>query len=823
MKNSIKLIPIIVLIALQFNSYGQLQRANRYFDLYRFSKAIPLYKKVIAKGPLEKSNEAVVKLADCYRYINNPQEARSWYARAVEIVPVVPVNYLYLGQALRQLESYKDAKAAFEKYAQLVVDDPRGKTYAAFCDWAIKNKYAVSKVLEIKNEEALNTKWSDFSPVIYKDGIVFTSDRVSDAKTDLTYKWTDNDYLDLFLSKPKYFQDYWTDMTEPKTLSNSYEQLYHDGPAVFSKDGKMVIISRTDRKNVKVAKDKIKTHVVKMFFADITDDKNPKFKPFFLNADEYSVAHPTLSPDGKTMIFSSDKPGGFGESDLYMCVWANDNWTNLVNLGQKINSLGNEVFPTMVNDTTLLFASDGYAGFGGLDIFISNKKGGEWTEPRNLMKPINSSWDDFGILFFEDMKHGFFSSNRPGGKGLDDIYAFRNFGIADPENADTLNKALISGYVKDKSTGQPIDQATVFLLNPQTGKVKILKTNPEGLYKTTVDRPAEYLVKAMQKNYIFDCLPWNISKIEPNKNMIAPRDLLLDKLDMNKTFVLNNIYYDLDEYFIREDAKPELNKVIKIMQDNPALIAELSSHTDSRASFSYNNTLSTNRANAAVDYIVSNGGILPGRLLARGYGEYRLTNNCKDGVTCSEEEHQLNRRTEFKVLGFSTPTNRGQFDPTKFVDGEVIDIKFLPDFFFDPCDLKVSESPLDVSGKRTYVTKYQQPVQKISVPAYHIVAKGETLYSIAKMYGMTVDKLKTLNGIQDDKIIPGQKLKLEGKMTIPMQSQTNSIVNPGYHTVMAGETLGRIAKKYNISIDKLRILNQIQDNQITVGQKLLLE
>ena len=410
MKNKIKLLLLIVLIATQSNSFGQLKKANQYFELYRFAKAIPLYQKVIEKGSEAKRNEATVKIADCYRLINNPQEARSWYARAVENIASAPINYLYLGKAWCELENYTEAKAAFEKYRQLVPDDPKGSLYVKYCDWANENKKVGFTVTEIKNEESLNSQWSDFCPVIYKDGIVFTSDRVSDTKTDLTYKWTDNDYLDLYVSNPKYYKDFWSDMTLPKNLNNGYEQSYHDGPAVFSADGNMVVITRTDRKNVKTSKDKVKTHVVKLFYADVVNGKEPKFIPFFLNSDDYSVAHPTLSPDAKTMIFSSDKPGGSGESDLYMCKWENDTWADAVNLGEKINTMGNEEFPTLVNDTILLFASDGHPGFGGLDIFISYKKGDEWSEPKNLMKPINSSYDDFGILMFNDLKTGYFSS-----------------------------------------------------------------------------------------------------------------------------------------------------------------------------------------------------------------------------------------------------------------------------------------------------------------------------------------------------------------------------------------------------------------------------
>jgi outer membrane protein OmpA-like peptidoglycan-associated protein/LysM repeat protein len=791
MKKRIKLIPIIVLMVIQFSSYGQMERANRYFDLYRFAKAIPLYEKVVKHGKEADQRKATIKIADCYRLLNNAIEARSWYARVVEITGIEPINYFYLGCAQMELENYTDAKTSFEHYGLVVPNDVRGKQYAVFCEWAEKNK-AVTSNSEIKNMKSLNTQWSDFSPVLYKDGIVFTSDRISSAKTDIPYKWTGNGYLDLYTSQPRYFKDYWSDMTEAANLNKGYQQMYHDGPAAFSKDGKFVVISRTNLKNVKIAEDKIKTHVVKLFYADIEEGVEPKFKPFFINSDEYSVAHATLSADGKTMIFSSDKPNGYGESDLYICKRDKDSWGYPANLGQKINTFGNEVFPYLVNDTTLLFSSNGHPGYGGLDIFISYKKDTSWTEPKNLMKPINSSYDDFGILMFDDLKSGFFSSNRPDGVGLDDIYAFRaaETNVAEKQTEVQLQaktetgRSLLTGYVKDKITNLPLDNATVFVCNMQNGKISVLKTDENGLYKTYVDQPANYLVKAMQTNYIADCFPWTLKTIYPDKTLSAYRDLILDKLDLNKTLVYNSIYYDFDKYLIRDDAKPELNKIIKIMQDNPNIIAELSSHTDSRGKADYNMMLSQNRANAAVDYIINTGGLMPGRMIAKGYGETKLTNKCKDGVKCTDEEHQMNRRTEFKVIGINQVSVKGQFDPGKYIAGEIIDVKSLPDFFFNPCDETYKEKqelsivkPEDVinsqpdiivrsnavnmikqQDQETVVVK-EKPVDVEALTQYHIVVAGETLYSIANKYNMPVQKLIMLNKLQDnDKISAGQKL-----------------------------------------------------------------
>ncbi|MDO9254148.1 MAG: OmpA family protein, partial [Bacteroidales bacterium] len=290
--------------------------------------------------------------------------------------------------------------------------------------------------------------------------------------------------------------------------------------------------------------------------------------------------------------------------------------------------------------------------------------------------PINGSFDDFTIAYATGDKSGFFSSNRPEGVGSDDIYAFR---IPQP-----VLPAFITGFVKDKTTMLPMAGATVFLYDPSTGNVKALKTGADGMYKAVVVKPSGYVVKAMMPNYIADCSPFDLNEIIPGTTSTAPRDLLLEKLTINKTFTIENIYYDFDKYNIRDDAKTELDKLVQIMNENPVNV-ELGSHTDSRGSVSYNDKLSQKRAESAVKYIISSN-IDKTRIIAKGYGEQQLVNKCADGVICSPAEHQANRRTEFKVTSLTvSATVPDQFDPTIYSEGQDLFAKMLPVDFFGNC------------------------------------------------------------------------------------------------------------------------------------------
>jgi len=659
------------------------KRAQKKMKLYNYTRAIHILSKTVEKPKYQ--DAAIPLLAECYRMQRDVFNTKAWYGKAVNLPGAEPVWCLYYAQALRNTGEYEKAREMFLKYAQLKPGDNSGPLYAAYCDSILGPWKSRIPAFEIKSVNNINSPQSDFGPAFYAGELVFASDRNTEID-ESNYGWTGRGYLDILDARPEAPNEFWGDMKEPSSFKGRFNQSFHDGPAAFQGD-KQVYFTRTFRDKAK-KQDKIRTNLLKTFYATSTDGKWSELKPFFLNSPDYSVGHPAISPDGSILCFVSDMPGGLGGTDLWICKKTGDDWGKPENMGSGINTPENEMFPSIQPDGTLLYSSDGLPGYGSLDIYTASFNNGKWARPVNLGTPLNSSFDDFAMNYAPGAKNGFFSSNRPGGLGNDDIYGFRKLDIPEPviiKPAEVIPEpSYISGFVKDKTTLKPIEGATVFILNPNTGKVFVQKTDPDGMYKIVVDRPADFTIKAMMPRTIADCLPFTLAEFKPGVTTRVPRDLLLDKLEINKTFKIDNIYYDFNKFNIRADARPELDKLVRIMNEN-SINVELGSHTDSRGSFAYNDKLSQNRAQSAVDYIVSQG-INSSRIKAKGYGEHQLTNKCADGIKCSDEEHQANRRTEFKVLGYSAPANiPDQFDPNKFNNGEELDARLMPGGFFNPC------------------------------------------------------------------------------------------------------------------------------------------
>jgi len=670
---------------------AQLHSANKMFSLYRYSEAIPLYLKVVAKeSDPALLREASARLADCYRLTNDVDKAAEWYSKVVQSDSTDPLNYLYLGQALQGKGEYEKARMAFLEYSRLVPADPRGQVFANACN--LPGQWdSLPEAFEIKNLASLNSKWSDFSPLNYKDGIIFTSDRKENLIESPVYGWTNHDYHDLYFAKKDNPDDPFGATQKPNPFSKNINRTYHDASPAFSPDYAVMYFTRSY--NDKAAeKDQIKTHLLKIFSAGNNGKGWTNEKPFSLNSDSYSVAHPSLTADGKTIFFSSDMPGGFGAFDIWYCTWQTDKWSDPVNAGREVNTFGNEAFPFALNDSTLYFASNGLPGYGGMDVFVTTKKNGQWQTPQNLKRPVNSSYDDFSFVANQENSQGYFSSNRPGGLGSDDIYAFNRLPFipeikpvveAKPVIIPVPEPLTVSGYVKDKNSMAPVQEATVYMLNNKTGMVKVLITNNDGFFKSVIDPDASYVIKATKLNYLSDCLPFLQVDAEKVRSQVIPRDLLLDKLEVNRVIKLENIYYDLDKSFIRPDAAIELDKVVKTMKETTISI-ELGSHTDSRGSDAYNEALSQRRADAAVKYIIQHG-VSKDRITAKGYGERKLVNKCANGVNCTPEEHQANRRTEIRITSVSTEMPDNAVAKPGYKEGDQVDRKQLPADFFENC------------------------------------------------------------------------------------------------------------------------------------------
>jgi len=390
---------------------------------------------------------------------------------------------------------------------------------------------------------------------------------------------------------------------------------------------------------------------------------------------QYSVMHPAINKSGTLMVFSSDKPGGKGGFDLYYSKRENVNmpWNLPETFSQLLNTPGNEVFPYQGPDGLLYFSSDAMAGLGGLDIYRipleEAIKGVGVVE--HIAYPVNSSSDDFGWVQDSSIMTGYFTSDRLFGN--DNIYGF--------EYVPKPKISHITGIVREKKSQKPMQGATVFLFNELTKEVSVDKTDSTGRYVFDVKNTGVFIVKAVENNCQDECLSIDIHATKTrNVSFEAPKELILE-MTFKNSWVLENVLYDYDKWQIRSDAKPSLDSLISILRKYPIQV-ELGSYTDSRGKTKYNLRLSQLRAESTVRYIV-NQGIDPRRIKAKGYGESRLLNRCSDGVNCSEEEHQLNRRTEITVIYNPAPAN--SIDPNPFKKGQKINIHDLPDNFFDDC------------------------------------------------------------------------------------------------------------------------------------------
>jgi len=395
------------------------QRADRLFDHWEYFRAAGLYEKEAAKHP---GADIYFKLGECYRKMNLYREEQAAYDKVHSYgVYTRPEFYLNYGQVLRATGRNEEARAAFDKFTELMPLDPRGKFFSESIV-IVAEDHQWDEPVSINNIAALNTPNADLCPVLYKDGVVFTSNRKAPGRNKI-YGWTGANYLDLYYAK-KGVGD--MEFTNVGTFGNhKIIKKFNDGPACFSKGFDTVYISRVDRDLRGKKKAALKIERNKIFMSSMKGGKWTNAVPFYLNNDAYSVANPFLSPDGSRLYFVSDMPGGYGETDIYYCNREGNEWGQPINMGPNINTFNREKYPNMAANGDFYFSSDGYQGFGGLDICVALNKGGVLAKAIPLKSPINSSADDFGIMFLKNGKAGYITSNRyAAGLGDDDIFYF---------------------------------------------------------------------------------------------------------------------------------------------------------------------------------------------------------------------------------------------------------------------------------------------------------------------------------------------------------------------------------------------------------------
>jgi peptidoglycan-associated lipoprotein len=608
-----------------------IRQGNRLYRDLGYSMAITEYQKGLSKKEFP---EARINLADCYRRMNDLAHAEEAYAKVVQLPQATAQHKLLYAQILMRQGKYEQAKPYFDQYLAATPNDTAASELRASCDSI--GAWKEDSLMYTVQSSSLNSGQSNFSPVWYKEGVVFASDRNSKAKV---HEWTGRPFLDLYFAKGTMESGY----ASPVALSGEVNGMYHEGPAAFNSQGDTIYFTRNNYLKRKVNKSVQEEVDLKIFQAVKKDTSWTTLSEFPYNDKNYSTGHPTLTHDGSRMYFVSDMPGGRGGTDLYMCEKVNGEWGKPVNLGAGINTPYNEMFPSVWNDTVLYFSSEGHMNMGGLDVFKSVNTGSGWSKAGNMGYPLNTSFDDFGIAMNDSGTGGLISSNRNSQNSTqDNIYSF------------TVNdmRFTLEGIAVEKLSQQPLAGVLVELTNVRTGKKESVLTGDSGTFKFKLDPESVYSVIGSKDSYFTNTEQVSTVGKKQSESMFVKLKLELERIVINKPIVLDNIYYDLDKYNIRADAALELDKLVQVMNDNPAISIELSSHTDSRAEDKYNDVLSQRRAEAAVNYIISKG-VSASRIRAKGYGEHQLINRCGNKVKCTEEEHQQNRRTEFKVLSIA--------------------------------------------------------------------------------------------------------------------------------------------------------------------------
>ena len=639
---------IYLICALSFGLHMQAQEAKmakgvaQYNDL-AYVDATQTYLKVANKG--YKSKELFQKLGDSYYFNANLKEANKWYAELFNLNELVENEYYYrYSQTLKAIEDYKKSDQILDKFHELSVNDIRGNLYNQQKDYK-KIIDANSGRYEIKTT-GINTSQSDYGTAFFGDKVVFSTSRDSTGVVKIQTKWTNQAFTNFYVLDRT--DD--NDLANPKRFSKVINSKFHEDTPVFTKDLKTVYFTRNNFTDGKVGKDDKQIINLKLYKAVLKDGKWENVVELPFNNDSYSVAHPALSPDEKTLYFASNMPGTNGQSDIFRVSILGDNqYSKPENLSGGINTEGRETFPFITKDNELYFASDGHQGLGGLDVFITKiKSDGTIGKIVNLGAPINGPMDDFAFIIDNTTRKGYFSSNRAGGKGKDDIYSFI-------ENKPLILdcESELTGIVTDRETGNILPGSLVFLFDEKFNLVSKMTADDRAAYKFMVSCGEKYYVRAEEIDYDTNEQSVIISESEAKKYVPLAITKKIKEIktgtDLAKTLNIKMIYFDLDKFNIRKDAEADLAKIVEIMKEYPTMRVDVRSHTDSRQTNAYNDRLSNARAKSTIAWLVKNG-IQKERLSGKGYGEVQLVNRCADDVDCSEEEHQLNRRSEFIIL-----------------------------------------------------------------------------------------------------------------------------------------------------------------------------
>ncbi len=605
------------------------------FDNLRYAKAKAKFNTALQKKP--ESYESLKMLALTLQNMKDYEGAQKVYKLAMNYPQVSLEDKYNYGSMLMSADKHDEAELVFKEYLSAKPGDKVASAMLESCQFIElfkddTSKYGITPLPLLSN-------YSMYSPALYDGGIAYTAERQVKGKAN---PWTGNSYNDMYFMKSE--NGTWTDQNP---ISPIFNKKYNDGPIAFNQTGDYAVFTRSYSINDGKKREKNQDNFNNLFLysAEKMNGEWTNIIPLSFNSEDYSCMHPCLNSTGDTLYFSSDMGGGEGMYDLYVSARTGGTWTSPKNLGPTLNTPVNEVFPTLKDDNTLYFSSNGHPSLGSLDIFKTEIADGVWKKPRNMNYPINSSGDDFSLVYNEGDSIGYFASNR---LGVDRIYEMKR---------NPSGTVFIDGLVLAMD-GTPMEGATVKLIDNKTGEIlKEVVTDVDGVFDCELSADRVYRIESSKDGYFtesYERSTLNQYEDEEEGVVFNMRKLIVTdpnsefEVDDEGVYKVDDIYYDFNEHAIRADAAIELDKLVKLMDDNPTISIELHSHTDSRGGDDYNMALSNRRAESAKAYLVRKG-IVADRLSTKGFGESRLMNKCKNEVDCSDEEHGDNRRTEFIV------------------------------------------------------------------------------------------------------------------------------------------------------------------------------
>lgn len=637
------LITIVFLMGVSaFSQEKLIAKANEKYEAYSFSPAIDIFKKVLDRGYV--SADLLKKLGNSYYFNANYKEAADTYKRLVDTYPddTPPEYYFRYAQTLKTLKDYETSNTVMAKFLEATQNDERASAYKSEKDYLkdIKKNSGRFNVAPFR----YNSPYSEFAPAFYKEGLIFSSDRDTGNFARYRHTWNSKDFLDLYKGN--------TDSTTSGLvvkLNDGVNTRLHESTSITTHDGNTLYFTRNNFKDKKYVKDEKGVIRLKIFKAISVEGVWSNVEELPFNDDGYSVAHPALSPDEKTMYFASDMPGSLGESDIFkVSIKEDGSFGAPENLGGEINTEARETFPFVSSSDILYFSSDGHPGLGGLDVFATQiVKGVLEGGAVNVGEPINSSFDDFTFIINEITKRGYFASNRPEGMGADDIFEF-----LEVKSLLLGCQQVVSGTVRDKLSDEVLIGATVKVIDMDNQEISAVVTDTDGTYTVSLDCNQGNFVRATMEGYIPSEEYMAKSEGEPKTiDIYLERNTISAGFgdDLSKLLQLSTIYFDYNKYNIRKDSEIEVEKLIAAMEKYPSLKIKVNAHTDSRGKDSYNLWLSQKRAEATVAYMVKKG-ISKDRLSSEGFGETKLINQCDNGSDCSPAQHEQNRRSEFIIL-----------------------------------------------------------------------------------------------------------------------------------------------------------------------------